>query len=173
MYAVPTLGLGFRAGTRLGRRACRCASHRACIGDRRYLHNRPGVVIYIVPGGQYPVIGIAPGPYPIPGDPTPVIRLDIEKAIRRALTPPSRPAPRLMQAAVPPPPQAAPLARASSAHGLSAFQIVHRRLKRRTDPERERHVPARNAASLRLEARPFFEGSPHAATSMARLCFSD
>jgi hypothetical protein len=49
-------------------------------------------VIYIVPGG----------PRPVPGDPTHVVRLDIEKAIRRALTPPSRPA------VVPPPPQSAP-----------------------------------------------------------------
>ena len=65
-------------------------------------------VIYLVPGGQYPVVGIAPGPYPIPGDPNRVVRLNIEKAIRRALTPPSRPAPPPMQAAVPPPSQAAP-----------------------------------------------------------------
>ena len=42
-------------------------------------------VIYLVPGGQYPVVGIAPGPYPIPGDPNRVVRLNIEKAIRRAL----------------------------------------------------------------------------------------
>lgn len=65
-------------------------------------------VIYLVPGGQYPVIGIAPGPYPIPDDPNRVVRLDIEKAIRRALTPPSRPTPPPVQTAVPPPPQATP-----------------------------------------------------------------
>jgi hypothetical protein len=46
------------------------------------------------PGGQYPVIGIEP-------DPTRVVRLDIEKAILRALTPPSR-------RAAPLPPQATP-----------------------------------------------------------------
>jgi len=68
-------------------------------------------VIYIVPGSQYPVIEIAPGPYP--GDPNRVVRLDIEKVIRRALTPPSRsfqpplaPIPSVVPP--PPPPQAAP-----------------------------------------------------------------
>ncbi|MFY9736400.1 MAG: hypothetical protein WAL02_14915 [Rhodoplanes sp.] len=58
-------------------------------------------VFYIVPGG----------PNPKPGDPTHIVRLDIEKAIRRALTPPSRPAPppiQSIQSAPPPPPQATP-----------------------------------------------------------------
>jgi len=48
-------------------------------------------VIYIVPGGQYPFGGER------------VIRLDIGKAIRRALTPPSASVPPMPQAAVPPP----------------------------------------------------------------------
>jgi hypothetical protein len=52
-------------------------------------------VIYIVPSGRYPFAGER------------VIRLDIEKAIRRALTPPSRPAAPPFQSAVPPPSQAA------------------------------------------------------------------
>ena len=41
--------------------------------------------------------------YPVTSEPTRIVRLDIEKAIRRALTPPSRRAP----APTPPPPQAA------------------------------------------------------------------
>jgi len=66
-------------------------------------------VIYIVPGSQYPVIEIVPGPYL--GDPNRVVRLDIEKAIRRALTPPSRsfqPPLAPIPSAVSPLPQAAP-----------------------------------------------------------------
>lgn len=53
-------------------------------------------IIYIVPGGQYPFAGER------------VMRLDIGKAIQRALTPPSHSAPPMPQAAVPPPPQAMP-----------------------------------------------------------------
>jgi hypothetical protein len=58
-------------------------------------------VNYFVPGSQCSSIGNASGLSPVPGDSTRVARLDIEKAIRRALTPPSRRAPA-------PPPQAAP-----------------------------------------------------------------
>jgi hypothetical protein len=63
-------------------------------------------------GAQAQVIAIAPGgPQPLPDDATRVVRLDIEKAIRRALTPPSRPPPPPIQSvAPPPPPQAAPRA---------------------------------------------------------------
>jgi hypothetical protein len=45
---------------------------------------------------------------PVPGEPERVIRLDIEKAIRRALTLPSRLVSPPPPAGVPPPPQAAP-----------------------------------------------------------------
>lgn len=43
-----------------------------------------------------------------PGDRSRVIHLDIEKAIRRALTPPSRPAPPPLGATAPMPPQSVP-----------------------------------------------------------------
>ena len=52
----------------------------ACAVAIACLTSAQAQVIYIVPGG----------PNPMPGDPTDVVRLDIEKAIRRALTPPSR-----------------------------------------------------------------------------------
>ena len=44
----------------------------------------------------------------LPGEPNRFIRLDIEKAIRRALTPPSRSGPPPLQTAIPPPPPVAP-----------------------------------------------------------------
>jgi len=70
-----------------------CAVAIACLST-----SAPAQVIYVVPNGLSSILG----------DPTHAVRLDIEKAIRRALTPPSRPAPPPTQSVPPPPPQATP-----------------------------------------------------------------
>lgn len=70
---------------------------------------RAVAIICLCTSAQAQVFYIVPrGPNPKPGDPTHIVRLDIEKAIRRALTPPSRPAPPPIQSVPPPPPQATP-----------------------------------------------------------------